>query len=512
MKKILKPRFVVYLLFAVFGLSGCKKFLNVNPPLALSGNNFWKSSGDYEKFVLGLYVQFRSATMGPRRGSDVYTQFFPAVGDFRCAPVTNQVSGRDYIGALANNNLLYLTKNYTQWANGAPWQKDTDWGPFFKIIAGCNIMVDAINKDNGVLAPSEKGQYLGEAVFIRNLVFFMMARLYGDIPYSTKAFDQNPQPRQNMVQVLRNCYNDLQAVVNDMPWTFDDPTQKGCRAMKGSALDLMMNIDMWCAGFDANNKQTYWSQTDSLGNVLLTQNGNSYYLLPMDQMHQVFKGGTPESLFEIRQSLNAGEQFNEFSTFADNVLAQPFKTATATFAGYNQVFIKQDLFPDKNDKRWTTFFYEPPNNTDPFQMSYTKFTNVYAVPGEDVNPDDCQMVFRLPDALLLRAEAAASLGHSDVAVQMLNTVRARAGAVLYQDGERPGYDLLDIIFYERCKELLGESYYFFDLVRTGRIMDPKFCYHPISENDFASGAWTWPISTNALINNPGMQLNTYWSK
>ncbi|MCF3111791.1 RagB/SusD family nutrient uptake outer membrane protein [Niabella sp. CC-SYL272] len=504
-------------LVMVCGFGGCKRFLNVNPPLALSGNNFWKTTDDFDQYMAGLYAKFRRKTMGQSGpGLDCCdVQFFPAVGDFRCAPVAGvDATGRHYITLAANNDLKTLTGSYNNNYWVGTFAKITEWGPFFDIIAGCNIMVDAVNKDKDVLRKDKKDQFLGEAVFLRNLIYFMMARLYGDIPYYTNAFNRNPEPRQAMVPVLQKCLADLGTVVNNMPWTYVDPVDKGARAMRGSALDLMMNINMWCAGFDKENKEKYWQQTDSLGEVLLTQNNGAYQLMPITQMHEVFKGGTPESLFEIRQNLNTGERFGLFASFADNVLTAPYKPngTTRTYAGYNPAFMQQ-LFPtNKNDLRWTLFFYQPQGNTDPHRLQCIKFLNIYAVPGEDVNPDDCQMIFRLPDAILLQAEACASLGGAKTqkAITLLDMVRKRSGADLYVEGETPGLDLSDAIYYERCKELFGEGYYYFDLVRTGRILDPKFCYHPISENDFALGAWTWPISSSALTQNPGMQLNNYW--
>ncbi len=57
---------------------------------------------------------------------------------------------------------------------------------------------------------------------------------------------------------------------------------------------------------------------------------------------------------------------------------------------------------------------------------------------------------------------------------------------------------------------MGEGHHFYDLVRTRKILDPKFTPNPLSFSAFQAGAWTWPIDASATINNPYMTLNNYW--
>ena len=58
---------------------------------------------------------------------------------------------------------------------------------------------------------------------------------------------------------------------------------------------------------------------------------------------------------------------------------------------------------------------------------------------------------------------------------------------------------------------MGEGHYWYDVVRTRRIIDPeyKFGYH-CSVQQYKDGAWTWPIAESARVNNPGITLNNYW--
>jgi len=110
----------------------------------------------------------------------------------------------------------------------------------------------------------------------------------------------------------------------------------------------------------------------------------------------------------------------------------------------------------------------------------------------------------------LQAEANANLGDEGKATTLLNRIRARAEAGLYPASNNYDNNLKDAIYWERCKELMGEGHYYYDLVRTGKLYDAKYCFNPITYSDYLQEAWTWPINPKAMNNNPYMTLNNYW--
>jgi hypothetical protein len=59
---------------------------------------------------------------------------------------------------------------------------------------------------------------------------------------------------------------------------------------------------------------------------------------------------------------------------------------------------------------------------------------------------------------------------------------------------------------------MGEGHYYFDLLRTGRIFNPQWCYYPLTQLQFDQGGWTWPLDPSVQNQNPFVQLNTYWLK
>jgi hypothetical protein len=235
--------------------------------------------------------------------------------------------------------------------------------------------------------------------------------------------------------------------------------------------------------------------------------------LPIDQFHTIFQGRTKEILFEFAQNSNYGEIIM-YQTFPDMVLHFPYKRPASShqysFTYFRSSFLHM-LYPDQSDAR-IQYWFDQDMYADDGNFQFLKFTNIYAISDlEDVNPDGDIIIFRYAGAILLRAEALADLGgaaNETEAIKMLNMVRDRAQAIRYNGAG--GKILQDAIFAERAKELMGEGHYYFDLVRTGRVMDPTWDYYPLTQAQFNERAWTWPLTPSVQDQNPYVQLNTYW--
>ena len=127
-------------------------------------------------------------------------------------------------------------------------------------------------------------------------------------------------------------------------------------------------------------------------------------------------------------------------------------------------------------------------------------------------------ILRYADVLLMHAEAAAQNGNLDDAVVSLNKVRARArsfgssldassyGAAPADIVSTPAQEeLLDIVFWDRAKELCFEGHSRFDLVRAGeeRFMEEltsQTFMNNINNPDTEKPApWIVNVNTNRMI-------------
>lgn len=504
----------------MFGGLSCKKYLSVDPPNALSGNNFWKTKTDVETFTNGMYEMFRKSVsrLDMKASSGSYNfPYFAFSGDLRGGMAKENTEfgwGRTYIANLANNNIKALMINAPSGGNN--WYqifnmiRFTQWDRFYQVIAATNIAIDRIDGvPDPSLSASDKKRYKAEAVFIRSMCYFLMVRQWGDVPYYTEPYHTAPLKRTPMVEVLKNCEADLRAVKDDLPWTYKDPVFVAVRAMKGSSLALMMHINMWLASFDSGNSTSYYTEVDKLGDELQNENGGAYELLPLERNGEIFKGRSKEGLFEVPQNANYGESFG-WSYFYDLVYYNRLATDNShPYISYDTKFM-ETIYPKGQPDKRTTIWYDVStmysgNKTFKMNKFYVS-SDPNTIDGTSF--DASQIIFRYTDAILLQAEALADLDRDDKARTMVNIVRNRASALPITSS---GNDLKQDVFYERCRELLGEGHYWYDVVRTKRIVDPeyKFGYH-CTVDQYKAGAWTWPIDPSALVNNPGMTLNLYW--
>ncbi len=111
---------------------------------------------------------------------------------------------------------------------------------------------------------------------------------------------------------------------------------------------------------------------------------------------------------------------------------------------------------------------------------------------------------RLEELTLLNAEALTVLGRGEEAIQKLNAIRSNRGIAGLN--YTPNLDLLKEIFAERRRELLGEGWRWFDLVRYNKLKRDNAAFNTLIDRE---GIY-WPIAQDVLNRNPNIQQNSYW--
>ena len=104
----------------------------------------------------------------------------------------------------------------------------------------------------------------------------------------------------------------------------------------------------------------------------------------------------------------------------------------------------------------------------------------------------------------------AKSGHEGEAIDDLNVIRRRAGALDYSTEEG---DLNEAIAREREKELFLEGICtrYFDIVRNKTFREKlRGDFKTLTDQDVLDGALFFPISTDAFYNNTKMTQNVYW--
>lgn len=511
----------------------CKKFLDITPIDKLTGNNYYKNVEDFESNINDMYGmlfdkytrtsfagatgEFRSGEAVPAlQGGDVRRNIGRLGGHTRQTPDPRGITTKQEIPETPIDDRLLLTAVGTN-AN-YNFRDLTIWDEYYQVIQSANLMISKLEEGVPAMTNEQINRYLSEGKFIRCYCYFQMVRLYGDVVYYTNAYQKDELPRENMVSVFNKCIADLKSAMAGVPWTMTDPSQRGVRASRGAIVGLIMNMNMWNAGFDPANKNKYYTETAAMGVEL--EKSNAFRLLPITEWATVAKGRSEESLFELFRTLNYNDsdnpfsQANPYSPFGDAFIHFPYKQPEYTHRFSNAVFTElymRKLYPDEGDQRLTYWFAAPfEQNAETFQLrkfAYNTFVDA-SNPGLDINPDNTYMIIRYADAILLHAEALAELGTNNTeAVRLLNEIRRRGISPLFVEGEG---DLKEAIFWERAKELMGEGARYFDLVRTKKVLSKAYTDNPLTYDKFNRGGWTWPINNSALFNNRFMRLNDYW--
>jgi hypothetical protein len=144
-----------------------------------------------------------------------------------------------------------------------------------------------------------------------------------------------------------------------------------------------------------------------------------------------------------------------------------------------------------------------------FNGQYPIFSKIKCIMGGVTDPSfrfysSATIFTRLEDMYLLRAEALAVIGEQSGAIDLLNTIRERRGLNDYS-AARNG-ELIDAIFQERSRELVGEGHLWYDMVRHYKIINDN---SEISQLIRQNGIY-WPISADVLTQNKLLTQNEYW--
>ena len=488
--------------------ASCNKFLNVVPIDALSGNNFWQTHTDVESFANGIYVRLRS-----KFGNSILIPALDMRGNFVGVKNDLDASGNGPMNNLISNNMRALLSGGGTYADRL--RSVMNWKGWYDIIQASNILhYEVDNVPATALSQSERTRYKAEAVFTRNLSYLFICKLYGDAIYYTEAYHQESLARTPQVEVMKKCIDDMISAKNDLPIKVSESSMTGLRPTRASAVALLMHLNMWAAAWETGDKKPYYNAVLELANELASY--TDYKILPktVENTKLIFKGKSAENLFGILQDYNYGETFDGWSNYSWYFSRYPYRgnmqKVNSHFA-YEKEYMEK-LYPlSESDNRRTLWFENYNANNATFQ--FKKYINTYSVgSGSSMTmfSDDSAIIFRMSDAILLAAEAAAELDNDELAKEYLNQVRAAAGASFIIS---VGRELKDDIYRERCRELIGEGHYYFDLVRTKRVVNSDFSKSVMSVSNFNSGAWTWPIiiSSTEQQANPNLIGNTYWN-
>ncbi len=431
--------FLLFLLAAALLGTACKKEITKTPISSLTSSNYWKTATDAEAGLTGAY-------------NSLYQQFY--IWDY----MTNGDVQSDNCYAGGNNPDNFGIDNYQ--LNALNGNVTRDWQGLYFGVANANAVLDNVPSINDIAwsANTRKQQILAEAKFLRALHYYYLVTTYGDVPLvltanaTGAALDPARTPAAAVwVQIEQDL---ISADSSLLPASGSNPNSG--RALQGSADALLAKVYAQQLKYDSC---LIWC------NKVLA---NSYYaLLPnyadlFDNNHR----NSVESIFEIQHSTIAG------TTNYGPELLLPFSLTGDNWAKFN--IPTNDLIADYHSQNdvvrlnASVYFSVASDTSGAIPPPYTKLPVPFSYKWKDAagyNSPDNEILIRLADIILLKAEALNQTNQTAQAIPLINQIRTRVNLPATTASSQT--DVAAAILNERRLELALEGTRWLDLLRAG---------------------------------------------
>jgi starch-binding outer membrane protein, SusD/RagB family len=420
--------------------AGCNKNIEKTPISTLTTANFYKTATDAEAGLVGAY-------------NGLYQQFY--IWDYQ----TNGDAQADNCYAGGNNPDNFAIDNFS--LNALNGNVTRDWQGLYDAIVNANAVLDNVPAINDPIwaGTTRKAQILAEAKFLRALHYFFLVTTYGDVPLvltNTGTGNALFPPRTPAAAVYNQIEQDLISADSALlPASGSNPNTG--RATQGAAQGLLAKV---------------YAQQGKYDSCLIYCNlvlANSYYSL-LPNYGDLFDGNhknTVESLFEIQHSAATN------TTNYGPELLLPFSLTGDTYAKFNECtndLIKAYKTAGDTVRLDASVYFSVPSDTIAIPPPYTVATSPvpYAYKWKQpagYNSPDNEILIRLADIILLKAEALNQTSQTAQAIPLINQIRTRAGLPATTASTQT--DVATAILNERRLELALEGWRWTDLLRFG---------------------------------------------
>ena len=405
-------------------LFSCESFVDVDlPNNQINGETVFEDTGTATAALADIYTQLRDNVLVNGRLTSGITTLFGHYSDE--LDLYNQ--GLISVGSFYNNTLVSSSGTVSEM-----------WGSGYKLIYATNSIIQGLNNSK-VIPQDEKDQLMGEALFARAFVHFYLVNLFGDIPYiEITDYQENTQASKiPVVEVYEKIVLDLLEAKTLLSDSYISGERT--RPNRGVASALLSRVYLYTEDWEnariestmlINNTDVYAWNTD-LGTVFLKESRSILWQFKPNASGDNTRAGT-SFVFA------AGPPPNWALTTS---LIDAFEPGDDRFTNW---------VGSATDMAMTDTWYYP------FKYKESAPTS---------SSLEYDILFRLAEQYLIRAEARAQLEDIIGAQTDLNIIRNRAG--LNNTTASSTNDLLNAILQERRVELFTEfGHRFFDLKRT----------------------------------------------
>lgn len=525
-KDIIKNGLVLVL---IWGMIGCKGFLDEDLKSQLAPTNTFTSTYGFEVGTAGLYAITRSEynTWG-EGGAFMHGNATPYEALQAATDIVDVINSDASLTAFANLSLTseeQFVLSYWNWS--------------YSLIASANEILMYADINTNWDKPEDKEHFQAEARFFRAYAYRTLIYLYGDVPYvETIQYDfQLDFTRTPKGEVLEHIIEDLEFAAEHLPEN-PDQVQEG-KLTKWAAYHLLSEMYLAQGEYTLAEQAALEVINSGYFELMETRFGKNQEN-PGDVFSDLFlednqnrKSGNRESIWVLQFEFNTigggtnsddwtrrawNPKYFDISGFvlADTLggrgLAQivPMKwwigtERTNATGNVTSIFDATDMrnsnFNIKRDWYYNNasdpaLYGRKANITEQTWFStktlFPALTKFFYGREEDLaltGGYKDRMKFRLAETYLLLAEAYLGQNDPSKAADAINEVRKRADATPVMTDAVT----MDFLLDERIRELVGEESRRFTLIRTKKLIDRVKSYNGAVKDKIRDYHALWPI-------------------
>ncbi|MET0394395.1 MAG: RagB/SusD family nutrient uptake outer membrane protein [Chitinophagaceae bacterium] len=535
------------LLITVLSLGSCRRFLEESPYSTVAPENFFKTASDAEMALTGVYDVLTMVSIQGQGNGDTWGRglhYLTEVGNDELVTAANTtVDFREY------GNYSYTAQTPTA---GYTW---------IFLYAGINRANYILERVPAIpMDETRKKQILGEASFLRGQYYFYLGWLWGGVPIVTTSQAPLDAPRSPITDVMRIAEADFKLAYESLPARNTKPGRVDKYTAAGFLAKLYLYLGSCkeyqvgeAPGFPLNsfasvNQADMYHKVEEICADIYT---NSQYTLLRPYRNLFFASTEADARAEKMMLAQVGPGGSSEYLFASN-LSGPKGNASLVGGGYGFMTPLKEIYDkyNTNDGRMAHNLTGSIAANPPFEMingekyftpgtySTSTFSNLSLGKFRQSDPaarlakgipawasETDFGILRYADVLLMYAEAKFKNGDEAGARQLFRELRLRAVA---DDATKLNVittayrktDFMQELLDERSRELCGEGWRRFDLIRTGQLANviaslkttgavPNTSLVPEVKANFADYKIWYPIPAHEidlnhnLVQNPG---------
>ena len=421
----MKTKNILSIFILISFMSCSKEFTDLSPISERNTGSFYTSANDFEVALAGVYNTLLS--------QGVYNEAIWIMNDLR-SDITFWDAGGLAAAIVRYDDFEETTIDYVG--------RDS-WIAHYKGIGRANSVIGRI--EDVEMDASQKTRIVGEAKFLRSLLYYNLATTFGNVPLvlneATSADDDKENVQVPIAQIYSQIAADLTEAESSLP-----STAKGGRATKGAAAALLGKVHL--------------TQGDKTSAASALKRVSGYSLVDnYTDLWGVENEFNKESIFEVSYESGYGVLGNLYTSAMNTELG-----ATVTSGSRN--FPTKSLISsyEAGDTRFEASIAGIGSEAVGFAADGAGWCIKYGTtnPSTDNDGPNNWVVLRYADVLLMLAEA---LGESTESYGYINQVRARAGLGAISSSTAGTF--AEKLLQERKVELAFEGHRWPDLKRFG---------------------------------------------